>query len=45
MPKISVYIKTFKIKDRDKYESNQFMTFHIEDEKLVKKYKIIWTKI
>ena len=45
MPKISIYIKTFTIKDRDQYESNKFMTFHIEDEKLVGKYKIIWTKI
>ena len=41
MPKISEYIETFKIEDK----LNKLMTFRIEDKKLLKKYKAIWTKI
>ena len=33
------YVKTFKDKN------NEFMPFHIDDEKLLEKYKAIWTKI
>ena len=40
MPKMSGYVKTFKVKDRDK-----LMSFRIDDEKLLEKYKAIWTKI
>ena len=33
--------KIFKVKDK----SNKFISFHINDEKLLVKYKIIWSKI
>ena len=45
MPKISGYVKTFKVKEEDKDKNNKLMSFHIDDEKLLEKYKDIWTKI
>ena len=45
MPKMSWYIKTFKVKGGDKYPNNKLMSFLIDDEKLLEKYKAIWTKI
>ena len=45
MPKMSGYGKTFKVKDGDKDKNNKLMTFRIDDEKLLEKYKVIWTKI
>ena len=45
MPKMSGYIKTFKVKGEDKDKSKKFMSFLIDSEKLLKKYKTIWTKI
>ena len=45
MLKISGYIKTFKVKDRDKIKKNKLMPFHIDDEKLLEKYKAIWTRL
>ena len=45
MPKISGYAKTFKVKDKNKDKSNKFMSFRIDDEKLLEKYKAIWAKI
>ena len=42
---MSGYVKTFKVKERDKDKSNKLMSFRIEDEKLLEKYKAIWTKI
>ena len=41
---MSGYIKTFKVKDRDKDKNNKLMSFCIDDEKLLEK-KPIWTKI
>ena len=41
MPKMSGYIKTFKVKEGN----NKLMSFRIDDEKLLVKYKAIWTKI
>ena len=43
MPKISGYDKTFKVKDEIKDKNNKLMSFRIDDEKLLKKYKAIWT--
>ena len=40
MPKISGYINTFKVEDKN----NKLMFFHIDDEKLLEKYKAISTK-
>ena len=47
LAKMSCYVKTFKEKDRDKdkNEKNKFMSFCIDNDKLLEKYKIIWTKI
>ena len=45
MPKISGYVKAFKVKDRDKDKNNKLMSFGTDDEKLLEKYKAIWTKI
>ena len=38
---MSGYVKTFK----GKKGNNKFMSFRIDDEKLLEKYKAIWTKI
>ena len=45
MPKMSGYVNTFKVKDGDKNKNNKFMSFCIDEEKLLEKYKAIWTKI
>ena len=45
LPKMSGYVKTFKVKDEDKDKNNKLMCFHIDDNKLLRKYKTIWTKI
>ena len=37
------YVKTFKIKDGVKDKNNQLMSFRVDDEKLLEKYKAIWT--
>ena len=34
-----------KVKDGDKVKSNKLMSFRIDDEKLLQKYKAIWTNI
>ena len=39
------YVKTFKVKEGDKDKSNILMSFHLDDEKLLEKYKAIWTKV
>ena len=38
---MSGYVKTFKVEDK----INKLMSFHTVDEKLLEKYKTIWTKI
>ena len=40
MPKTNGYVKIFKVKEADK----NLMSFQIDDEKLLGKYKAIWTK-
>ena len=45
LPKTSKYVKTFKVKNWDKDKNNNLMLFHIDDQKLLEKYKTIWTKI
>ena len=47
MPKMSEYVKTFKLKegDKDKNNKKQIISFCIDDEKLLQKYKAIWTKV
>ena len=41
VPKMSGYIKAFKIEDKN----NKLMSFHINNENLLEKYKAICTKI
>ena len=41
MSKMNEYVKKFKVKDK----SNKLVSFRIDDEKLLEKYKAIWTKI
>ena len=41
MPKMSGFVKTFKVKEGD----NKLMPLDIDDEKLLEKYKANWTKI
>ena len=43
MPKMSGYVKTFKVKDEGEDKNNKLMLFYIDDEKLLEKYKTIWT--
>ena len=42
---MSGYVKTFKAKDGDKDKNNKLMSFRINDEKLLEKYKGICAKI
>ena len=43
---MSRYVKTFKVKDGDKYKNSNLMPFHhIDDENLLEKNKTIWIKI
>ena len=41
MPKMSRYVKAFKVKNKN----SKFISFRIDDEKLLQKYKAICTKI
>ena len=41
IPRMSGYVKTFKVKEGYK----KLMSFCIDDEKLLEKYKAIWTQI
>ena len=41
MPKMSGYVKTFKVKKGN----NKLMSFPIKDKKLLEMYKAIWIKI
>ena len=41
MSKMTGYVKTYKVKEGD----NKLMSFRIDDDKLLEKYKTIWTKV
>ena len=41
MPKRSGYVKIFNVKEG----GNKLMSFRIDDEKLLEKYKAIWTRV
>ena len=41
MPKMSGYVRKFKIEDKN----SKLMCFCIDDDKSLEKYKAIWTKI
>ena len=36
---MSGYVKSFKVKDGDKDKNNKLISFHIDDGKLLEKYK------
>ena len=42
---MSGYVKTFKVKERDKNKSSKLLSYRMDHEKLFEKYKAIWTKI
>ena len=44
MPKISGYVNIFKVIERDKDKGNKLMSFRLDDEKLLERYKAIWIK-
>ena len=44
MPKMSRYVEIFKVKDGEKEKNNKLISFQRDDEKLLDKYKAIWTK-
>ena len=37
-------VKAFKVKHRDKDKNSKLMSFRTDDEKLLGKFKTIWTK-
>ena len=45
MPKMSEYNKRFKVIDWNKDQNNKLIFFRIYKEKLLEKYRTIWTKI
>ena len=45
MPKMSGCVKKNKVKDGDKDKNNKLMSFERDNEKLLEKYKDVWTKI
>ena len=44
LPKMSRYVKIFKVNDRNEDKSNKLMSLPIDDEKLLDKYKIICSR-
>ena len=45
LPKMSGYVKTFKVKDGDKFKNNKLISFSIDVEKLLEKYKLFGLKL
>ena len=45
LPRMSGYVGTFKVKDKEKDKNNKLLSLRINEEKLLEKYKTIWTKI
>ena len=43
--KMSGYVKTIKDKCRDKNKNDKLMSLRLQDDKLLEKYKTIWTSI
>ena len=41
---MSRYVKAFKVKHRDKDKNSKLMSFRTDHEKLLGKFKTIWTK-
>ena len=45
MPKMSGYVKAFKVKDGDKDKNNKLKCFCMDNEKLLENYKALCTNI
>ena len=45
LPQLSEYIKTFKDKGGEKKKNNKLLSLSTDNDKLLEKYKNIWTKI
>ena len=45
LSKMSRYVKTFKDKSRNNKNNKLMMLLRINDNKLLEKYKTIWTKV
>ena len=45
LPKVSGYVKTFKGKSGDTNKNSKLLSLLTDDENLLKKFKIFWTKI
>ena len=45
LPRMSGYVDTFKVKDKEKDKNNKLLSLRINEEKLLEKYKTIWAKI
>ena len=45
MLKMSGYIKTFKVREGDTDKRNKLMSFRIDNERLLDKYKAVWNNI
>ena len=45
LPTMVGYVKTVKDKGGDKNKNNKLMSLHVDDDKLLEKYKTISTKI
>ena len=45
MPKMSGYVKIFRVKSGDKDKINKLMSFRRDDEKILEKCKALWIKI
>ena len=41
MPKMSGYFKPYKVNEKEKYKNDKFLSFCIDDEKLLEKYKAV----
>ena len=41
MPNMLSYVKTFKVKEGDKDKNNKWISFHIDNEKLLKKFTAV----
>ena len=42
---MSGYVKAFKVKNGDQNKNNRLISFLIDHEKLLEKFKAIWTEI
>ena len=44
LPKMSGYVKAFKVKGEDKDKYNKLISFCIDDDNMLEEYRSIWNK-